>query len=259
MSSSSVLAAVAALALAGTPALAQEEPPPPPPAEGEPEFEPAGPPAEGLDLRVEADLLSDYRFRGVSRSDEDPAARAALILAHGSGFYGGVRATTLDGFDSMRARDPGFGDLGDAQLDLFAGYGAPIGGGWEVDAGLMYYVFAGGRGATDYAEPYASLSYLIGPVYATGGAKYAPAQDAIGDEDMLYLFGQLDVSVPFTPVRFTAHAGRQDWGRYGGYWNWSVGGRYAIGRGEIGLTYVDTNSAAPGADAGLVLSAGLRF
>ena len=27
----------------------------------------------------------------------------------------------------------------------------------------MYYVFAGGDGATDYAEPYASLSYLIGP------------------------------------------------------------------------------------------------
>ena len=84
-------------------------------------------------------------------------------------------------------------------------------------------VFAGGDGATDYVEPYASLSYLIGPVYATAGAKYAPSQAAIGNEDMLYLFGQVDVSIPFRPWRFSALVGHQDWGDYGGYWTWSLG------------------------------------
>lgn len=243
----------AALALAAaTPAMAQDELPD---AGGGIPM-----PGTGLDVSAEASLLSDYRFRGVSRSDEDPALQGAVTITHGSGFYLGARGTTLNGLDSFRLRDPSFEDLGEVELDLYAGYRAELGGGLDLDAGLVYYVFTGGDGATDYVEPYASLSYLIGPVQATAGAKYAPDQRAIGSEDMLYLFGQVDVSVPFTPIGFTAQAGRQDWGRYGSYWNWSVGANYAIGPAEIGLRYVDTDlPPIAGQDSGLVLSLGLFF
>lgn len=219
----------------------------------------------GLDLSGSLTLLSDYRFRGVSRSDEDPAVQAALTLSHDSGLYAGARGTTLQGLDSFRLRDPTFRDLGDVELDLYAGYGAQLGGGFSLDAGLLYYLFVGGDGATDYAEPYASLSYLIGPVDLTAGAKYAPSQDAIGNEDMLYLFGQVDVSIPFRPWRFSAQLGHQDRGRFGGYWTWSLGAEYRLrlGRGTdaaIGLKYVDTTLASrPGQDAGLVATLGLNF
>ncbi|HET9427727.1 MAG TPA: TorF family putative porin, partial [Allosphingosinicella sp.] len=139
-----------------------------------PDFEQAG---GGQSLfGGEITLLSDYRFRGISRSDEDPALQAAVTVFPFPGVYAGVRGTTLKGTDSFRERDPAFQDLGDVELDLYAGYGAQLGGGFDVDAGLQYYVFAGGDGPTDYAEPYASLSYLIGPVSATAGAKYAPEQ-----------------------------------------------------------------------------------
>jgi len=246
--------------LAAAPAAAQDEP-----------IEPSGPAeaplgaASGFDLSGEIVLLSDYRFRGVSRSDEDPALQAALTLSHASGFYAGARGTTLTGLDSFRVRDPGFRDLGDAQLDLYAGYGAPIGGGWEVDAGLLYYVFAGTDGPSDYLEPYASLSYLIGPAYATAGAKYAPSQRAIGGEDMLYLFGQLDVAIPFQPWSLSAQAGRQDWGRFGAHWTWSLGlERQLRFRGlpdaEVAARYVDTDLPdRPGQDAGLILSLAILF
>ena len=237
-----------AAAFFASPALAQDEP-----AEA-----PLGT-ASGIDVSGEVILLSDYRFRGVSRSDEDPAAQAALTLSHDSGLYAGARATTLRGVDSFR-----LSDLGDVELDLYAGWSAPVGDGFEVDAGVIYYLFAGGEGATDYVEPYASLSYLIVPVYATAGAKYAPSQDAIANEDMLYLFGQVDVSVPFRPWRFTVQAGRQDWGRFGSYWNWSAGVEHqlridGLPDAEVALRYVDTDLAAPGADAGAVLSVGVRF
>lgn len=219
---------------------------------------------DGLDLSVEAAFLTDYRFRGISRSDEDPAGQAALTLSHGSGLYAGLRATTLKGIDPFRARDPGFGDLGDAELDLYAGWRTSLGGGFDLDAGLTYYVFAGGEGATDHVEPYASLGYLIGPVTLSGGARYAPAQRATGDEDMLYLFGQVDVTVPFQPWSFTAQAGRQDWGAFGGYWTWSLGTEYhvqieGIPATYLGLRYIDTDLAAPGADAGLAASLTVRF
>jgi uncharacterized protein (TIGR02001 family) len=217
-------------------------------------------PGTGLTLTGEAELMSDYRFRGISRSDEDPAAQVNATLSHDSGFYVGTRATTLSGLDNFRLRDPDLDDLGDIEFDVYAGYSRDMGGGLTVDGGLMYYVFAGAEGRANYAEPYASLSYLLGPVEATGGVKYAPSQDGIGNEDMLYVFGELEAGIPFTPIKLRAHAGRQDWGRYGSYNNWSVGGSYTLGPADIGLRYVDTNlPSVSGQDAGLVLSLGLGF
>ncbi|HEX8216551.1 MAG TPA: TorF family putative porin, partial [Allosphingosinicella sp.] len=217
-------------------------------------------PGTGLSVSGEAELMSDYRFRGISRSDEDPAGQANVTLGHSSGLYVGTRATTLSGLDNFRLRDPQVQDLGDLELDLYAGYSADLGGGLTLDGGLMYYVFTGDVGQADYAEPYVSLSYLLGPVEATAGAKYAPSQRGTGDEDMLYVFGELEAGIPFTPLTLRAHAGRQDWGRYGSYTNWSVGGSYSIGPAELGLRYVDTSlPSASGQDAGVVVSLGLGF
>jgi len=261
----------AALLLAAAPAAAQDEPPvdalaPDASADDAAAEEPAPLGATGaFEISGEAALLSDYRFRGVSRSDEDPSAQAGLMVSHESGLYGGARGTILSGLDSFRLRDPAFQDLGHAQLDLYAGFRREIGDGFEVDGGLMVYVFAGGDGATDYVEPYASLSYLIGPVLASAGAKYAPAQAGTGDEAMLYLYGQVDIAIPFRPWSFSLQAGHQDWGRFGGYWSWSVGGEYRLGLdglpdADIGLRYVDTDlPGIAGQDAGLVLSVEIGF
>jgi uncharacterized protein (TIGR02001 family) len=249
----------AALLLATANAAAAQEPVP------SAEQAPLGASAGGFSIGGEVGLMSDYRFRGVSRSDEDPAAQAGLTLQHDSGFYVGARGTTLNGLDSFRLRDPSSRDLGDVQVDLYAGYTAEIGAGFELDGGAMYYLFAGGEGATDYVEPYASLSYLIGPLSATAGAKYAPAQAAIGDEDMLYLYGQVDAAIPFLPWRFSAQAGRQDWGRFGSYWNWSLGASYHVQipllpSAEIGLRYVDTDlPSLAGQDRALVLGLTVGF
>ena len=214
----------------------------------------------GLTVSGEAQLMSDYRFRGVSRSDEDPAGQAAVTVNHDSGFYAGVRATTLSGLDTFRLRDPNVSDLGDVEADLYAGYSRDLGGGLTFDGGIMYYLFTGDSGQADYVEPYASLSYMLGPVEATAGAKYAPSQRGTGGEDMLYLFGELEAGIPFTPVTLRAHAGRQDWGGYGSYTDWWIGGSYTLGPAELGLRYVDTNlPSVAGQDAGVVLSLGIGF
>jgi uncharacterized protein (TIGR02001 family) len=247
--------------LAAAPAFAQDQPP----AAGEPQGDPITVPGP-FDLGGEIILMSDYRFRGISRSDENPALQAGIDLHHDSGFYVGARGTTLAGNDSYRLRNPAFRDQGKVEGDFYAGYGRSLGGGFDLDAGVMYYAFAGaGAGATDYAEPYASLSYLIGPVQLTGGAKYAPSQAATGHQDMLYLYGQADISVPFTPFSFGAQAGRQDWGRFGSYWNWSLAARYhvripGLQGSELALRYIDTSlPSAHGQDAGLQATFGFNF
>lgn len=231
------LAALAALALAPVPAFAQEE-------------ETAGIGAQdgGLFVSGEALILSDYRFRGISRSDKDPALQGQLTVSTLGGFYAGARGTTL--------KDT---PLGDVELDLYAGYTVPLGLASTVDVGLMYYLFPDGSGDTDYFEPYASLSHTLGPAEGTLGVKYAPKQAALGDEDVLYAFAEVEGAIPLTPLTLSAGAGWQDAGASGRYWNWSLGGRYDFGPVEAGLRYVDTDSPLPRADAGLVASLGFRF
>lgn len=245
--------ALSAALLVAAPALAQEEFP----VEDAPMRE--GPSA--LDPALNIDLMSDFRYRGVSRSDEDPSARAGLAVYHESGLYAGARATTLGGVDPYRGRD-----LGDLQTDLYFGYSRQLGGGFSIDGGLLYYVFAGDRpGADDYVEPYASLSYLIGPATFTAGANYAPDQDALGGGDMLYLYGRADVTVPFRPWAFSAELGRQDSAAFGDYWNWSLGVTHhlqleGVPVNEIGVRYVDTSlPSGPGRDAGLVVTLNIGF
>ena len=230
-------AILSALAFAA-PALAQEE--------ETPGIDTGG---SGLFVSGEVVALSDYRFRGISRSDEDPALQGQLTVSTPGGFYAGARGTTL--------KDT---PLGDAQLDLYAGYSAPLGLASTADVGVIYYVFPGGSGASDYVEPYASLSHTLGPAEATLGVKYAPSQAALGNEDVLYVFAEVEGAIPLTPLTLTAGAGWQDAGAFGRYWNWSLGGRYDFGPVEAGLRYVDTDlPELPGQDAGLVLSLGFRF
>ena len=81
---------------------------------------------------------------------------------------------------------------------------------------------------------------------------------------MLYLFGQAEFTIPFRPWTFTAQAGRQDWGAFGSYWTWSLGVEHhvqieGIPNTSLGLRYIDTDFAAPGADAGLAASLTVRF
>jgi uncharacterized protein (TIGR02001 family) len=195
-------------------------------------------------------FLSDYRFRGISRSDGDPALQGQLTVFLPDGLYAGVRATSLRRYAGH----------GVAEADLYAGYGRNIAPGTSVDAGLLYYAFPDARGRAGYFEPYASLSHTLGPIEGTVGAKYAWSQRAIGGRDALYLFGQLEGGIPATPFTLAAEAGRQQSGALGSYWNWSLGGRYARGPVEAGLRYVDTDlPSRHGQDGTVILSLGLRF
>ncbi|HEX4737556.1 MAG TPA: TorF family putative porin [Allosphingosinicella sp.] len=209
---------------------------------------PVGGPS-GLSISGNAFLLSDYRYRGVSRSGDAPAVQGQFTLSLPDGFYAGARGTSLHHYAGH----------GDAEADLYAGYGTGVAPGTSLDAGVMYCWFPDANGRADYFEPYASVSHTLGPVEATVGAKYAWRQRAIGNDDMLYLFGQVEASIPATPVTLTAEAGRQDSTALGSYWNWSVGGRYSFSHFEAGLHYVDTDLHARRAGATVVASLGFRF
>ncbi|MCT2399716.1 TorF family putative porin [Novosphingobium mangrovi (ex Huang et al. 2023)] len=186
----SVRGAIAATLLAGTalaasPALAQDAEVP-----------------SDITVSANVSLTSDYRFRGVSLSDGDIAIQGGFDVSHESGFYVGTWASSLD--ES--------GGYGSTELDLYGGWSGDLGGA-TVDVGLLYYAYPNAPGAAgdyNYWEPYAKVSSTFGPATVTGGIAYAWKQDSLGGDDNLYLYGDVEVGVPNTPITISGHLGYTD-------------------------------------------------
>ncbi len=190
------VAAAASLLLSAAPAFAEDTDPPP-----------------AITVSGSVALVSDYRFRGVSQSDEEAALQGGITLTHESGFYAGFWSSNL----------AGWGQFGGAnlELDLIGGYKRSLGSGTAIDVGVTWYMYPGGSDLTDFGEGYVKLSGTLGPVTALAGVAYAPKQRALGNfsntpfsrgqsEDNLYLWGDASVGIPKTPVTAKAHVGYSD-------------------------------------------------
>ena len=200
-------------------------------------------------------LVSDYRFRGVSQTDEEMAIQGGFTVTHESGAYAGTWASNLSGWGTFGGAN--------MELDLFAGYAIPIASGATLDVGLTWYMYPGGFSNTDFAEPYAKLSGTVGPAKLLAGVAYAPKQQALGNysntsfsrgqkQDNLYVWGDASTGIPNTPVSLKAHLGYSDGNPglgpngtslapTGSYLDWMLGADVAVGPLTLGVAYVDTD------------------
>jgi hypothetical protein len=239
----SFLALSAGLLSLSAPALAQEE-------------------APAIVISGTAGLTSDYRFRGVSLSDRDPAVQAGITLTHKSGLYGGVWGSNLAGWGTFGGPN--------LELDVIAGYKTAISDGVTIDVGATWYMYPSGADTTDFIEPYIKLSGTAGPVGLTAGVAYAPKQEALGrffrnaaeaggpptapgdKEDNLYVWGDAVSAIPGTPFTLKAHIGYSEGNDglgprgtsvapTGEYLDWSVGVDTTWRNLTLGISYVDTD------------------
>jgi uncharacterized protein (TIGR02001 family) len=218
----------------------------------------AADPAPAVTVSGSATLTSDYRFRGVSQSDNEMAVQGGITLSHESGVYGGVWASNL----------AGWGTFGGAnmELDLIAGYKAKLSDNATLDIGLTWYLYPGGADDTDFAEPYIKLTGTTGPATLTAGVAYAPKQYALANvsnapdsdgesEDNLYLWGDAAVGIAGAPFTAKAHLGYSDGNPglgpngtsvapTGRYWDWLLGVDTSWNGLTLGLSYVDTDIRA---------------
>jgi uncharacterized protein (TIGR02001 family) len=204
-----------------------------------------------------ATLTSDYRFRGVSQSDEGMAVQGGITLSHSSGFYVGAWGSNLSGWGTFGGAN--------MELDLIAGFKLPVGEG-TLDTGLTWYMYPSGASETDFAELYAKLSGSVGPVSLTAGVAYAPKQEALGNafpvgapanpgdkEDNLYLSGDAVYGIADTPISLKAHIGYSDGNPglgpngtsvapTGTYFDWLIGADIVPISGlTLSVAYVDTD------------------
>lgn len=131
----------------------------------------------GASFSVNAGLVSDYKFRGISQTDGRPAIQAGLDLEFGNGFYVGTWASQVD-FDYGN-------DETDYEQDFYAGFSADLNDSVSYDVGYIYYAYHGSGRDEDYQEIYGSLSFsglTLGFAYsddywAESGAFYYPYAD----------------------------------------------------------------------------------
>jgi uncharacterized protein (TIGR02001 family) len=102
---------------------------------------------------------SDYVFRGVSQTSEDPAAQGSIDFSYGI-VYAGIWASNVNFDDAPPAN---------AEVDFYAGI-KPVWGPATFDFGVIYYAYPGaddganfnGPGSLDYVELKAGYS-LVSP------------------------------------------------------------------------------------------------
>jgi len=194
-------------------------------------------------------VVSDYRFRGVTLSDNSAALQGGVDLGWESGFYVGAWGSSIDALTSGN----------EFELDLYAGFGNELGAsGLSYDVGVLLYTYPGyeadNYGDSIVPEIYGSLSGAFNTVGWTVGAAYAPDTDNIAD-DNIYLFTDLEVPFGESPFFATGHLGFEDGAWGDDKFDWGLGvGASAIGL-DFGLSYVGFDSDA-GNDDGIVLSVG---
>ncbi|MBI1239885.1 MAG: hypothetical protein GC199_11155 [Alphaproteobacteria bacterium] len=185
-------------------------------------------------------LTSDYVFRGISQTQNDPALQGSFDVSHESGLYAGVWASNVD-----------FNDATDTNLevDFYGGFANSIEA-FSYDIGVLYYAYPDTSGVDyDYVEFLLGLGYdfevlsISGAVYyspdffaETGDAYYVTAGVAVPVLDWL----TLDANVGYQDIDDNVTFGADD------YTDWNVGATVSVEGFDFGVRYTDNDAEVPG-------------
>ncbi|WP_447761040.1 TorF family putative porin [Sphingopyxis panaciterrae] len=215
-------------------------------------------PSDGITITGSATVVSDYRFRGFSQSNEKAAIQGGFTIGHDSGLYVGTWGSSI-GFNNG------------TEIDVFAGFAKEVTPGLTADVGATVYLYPGVNNTT-VIEPYALLTGAIGPATVKGGIAWAPGgQNSLGDASGVYLYSDVGVQIPDTPIKLKGHVGyaKSDsflGGLDGEVLDYSVGVDVTWKVLTLGVAYVNTDAPkfggykeTVGADGAVVFSLGAAF
>ncbi len=188
---------------------------------------------------------SDYIFRGLSLSNEDPAAQGSIDMGYGI-FYAGAWASNIDN----GAYEPW-------ELDLYAGV-KPVLGPVTFDLGAVYYLYPADEADLDYIELKAGASMEL-VKNLTGGVTFWYQPDQSNAPEVYSIEGTLAYALPqvgiFSPtlsglIGYSEDTDSQGWfsdaANLGtttndGYTYWNVGLAVAVEKFTMDFRYWDTD------------------
>lgn len=185
--------------------------------------------AAGPAVSFNVGVASDYVFRGVSQTNEDPQVFAGVDLVADI-FYAGAWASNVD-----------FGDETDGEFDLYAGV-TPTIGPVAANFGIIYYGYIGADDALgyDYVEFKAAGSVPVGPVTLGAAAYLSP--EFFGETGEAWYAEVNGAWAPMENLSISGAYGHQDVELAGDYDTWNLGATYAfLERLSFDVRYHDTN------------------
>jgi uncharacterized protein (TIGR02001 family) len=181
-------------------------------------------------------IFSEYSFRGIDQSGEEPAIQGGFDWAHDSGFYLGTWASNVDFNDNDSV----------SEFDFYGGYATELKNGLNIDLSAIGYTYPGALNSSDYdfIEYALGLGKSIGPVSLSSAINWS-GQFFGGSGDATYIQGGIDYTLP-QGITLSGHVGKQ-WieheTTYGApdYVDYSVSGSYTLQSFDLSVTYVDTD------------------
>jgi len=221
---------------------------------------PAAAPADPGPLTANVSLTSDYRYRGISQSNLQPAIQGGFDYAHSSGFYIGNWNSSIS-WISDAASASGNSASAPIEMDFYAGYKYEWSKGFTADVGILQYYFptSGATGFTtnpNTTEVYAAQNFTFDSV--TGFLKFSYAATTIFGFSNSAGSNYTDLTVNYDTgvwgLTLNAHAGYQYVaGTASGasvsnnslysYTDWKLGVTKDFGSGlTLGVAYLGTNA-----------------
>lgn len=217
-------------------------------------------PAEPGPLTANVSLTNDYRYRGISQSNLQPAIQGGFDYAHSSGFYIGNWNSSIS-WISDAASASGNSASAPIEMDFYAGYKYEWSKGFTADVGILQYYFptSGATGFTtnpNTTELYAAQNFTFDSV--TGFLKFSYAATTIFGFSNSAGSNYTDLTVNYDTgvwgLTLNAHAGYQYVaGTASGasvsndslysYTDWKLGVTKDFGSGlTLGVAYLGTNA-----------------
>lgn len=189
-------------------------------------------------LEASATLASDYIFRGISQTLEDPALQLGLGFEHRSGLFAGVWGSNVD-FPSNELRD----NPRNVEVDLYLGYSRQLGRDLVGSTVVTRYEYPGSDGRFEYS--YSEIG--VGLQFRDQlGASVSYSDDVMGrgaSSLVFELFGRHPLP---RRVDLNVGLGYFDFGEsiLESYGFWSLGISTTRSRLTFDLSYIGTDEAA---------------
>jgi len=195
-------------------------------------------------------LTTDYRYRGISQTQNAPAIQGGAEYSHSSGFYAGNWNSSV----SSAVYTNGAG----IESDLYAGYKREVLKGLTLDVGSLNYFYPRASNGTsndfDTNEVYAGLTYgVVSAKYSRSLSNYFGTANSKGSE-----YIQADVTYPIagSKISLLGHAGRTNVknSNTADYADYNFGVGYDLGKGWTASAkyYTVTGLSATGQTANTV-------
>ncbi|PMY61871.1 MULTISPECIES: TorF family putative porin [Pseudomonas] len=192
---------------------------------------------DDIAVELELTLASDYRTRGISQTQNDPAAQAAATLLHSSGLYLGAWTSNVDFGGGLKTRQ---------EVDYYAGWLWQASDAVSLDLGYLKYSYPR-EGQFNQSEVYGIFSvygFSLGAYYSNDAPGIDSQQSTLyrylGYETELPLglglklrYGEMDFKDP----RLISASGQGE----DAYHEWEARLTREVAGVVLGLSYIDTD------------------